>query len=1401
MALAMFFSFYTFSLAAQSCEPALFYFPGDNYTGDFHIDRTVEGNYLLAGEIDNSAAGSGKNIHILKADDFGNEIWSTTLVWPGDESVSAVRTLPDGSAVIVGSTDSENIANATQSIFLVKIREDGNTQWWRTYGQYSSWTYTGTDVEILPAGGFVISGNSRSANNYEDKMVFLTTDPNGQQTQWKTLSLFVEDMNGNLDFGRSSTNNVTILENGDFVFTGITYPQSFAWPTGGYFTVVRTSPSLTTVWELASPFGFCLLSHGWALLEEENGDLNIAVSREPQGCFDVGSSSSMHRVSGAGEYLGTSYLGESGGRSIIRAEDGNMIIGRARSIAKVDTYGEILWESPSMGSFTSGAGNSLVASNNGGYILSGRQQGAVVLIEFDSLGNTCTNSLSGKVYFDTNQNCTFDSSEVIVPNVVTALNNGVQFANTNPEGWYHYQLDTGQYMIQMAPPNNLWSIGCPLTTAYNLDLVSVYHNYDDLDFSLHAVESCALLSVEGSLGWARACREQTIAIQYNNLGTQAAEGVYVTLDFDETLTFIDASVPWQQIDGEYRFFVGELGIMEYGRFNVQVEVACDAELGTQACFRSAIFPVNNCSMEEGHPMEEQCSTIRNSYDPNDKLVVAADTASCWKTALDKLEFTVRFQNTGNDTAFQVVILDTLPDYLDMESVQPGPGSHDYNLRVLGENQLMFAFSDINLLDSTNHEAESHGFVQFSVYPKATIADGTVISNRAAIYFDHNPPIFTPTVSIDQCIVVPLTIVEVEAEEVTDCTNPNGILNVIAAGGAGNYEYSIDGGEHWQTEEVFLNLIPGDYEVLLRDVEGQEYNYPENPVTVTEALPILLSLSPYSPTSCGGENGRITIDAVAPGALMYSVDGGENFQADPAFLSLTEGTYTVLVLNECLVGDTIEVVLTDPTPPVITDVTWQTPNCEGNGGQILVEADGVRPLRFSVDDGESWRTYGIFNGLQAGVYQVVVSYGAGNCEVMYESEIELFAGSAPPEIVTVEANNGTDCDGGDGIINVFTISEEGMEYSIDGGETFQGSSMFTGLSAGWYDIIVRNECDTRDTFPAVEVASLAVPELTDFEIVRPGCGAENGSINILGGEAASLLYSIDDWETDQEEPLFTNLSGGMYTVVVSNEYGCTTSLETIALEEVAAPVIQNVNETNPGCTDSASGEITIVANSEESLLYSIDGGANWFTEATFTNLTEGAYEVMVSNENLTCIETSVENPVQLTPPIFPVINDIEIIHPSTGTASDGSITIAASGEAYLYFSINEGQDWQGLNVFSNLPAGEYTIWVRSGGPDCIVSESDIVLDATVAVGEEKMQPILAVYPNPTSNKTTIRVELPVVEEIEVSLVSVLGNTLRHYPKQKTSLLVEEIQIASLPAGIYYLQFVIGGELFQKALVVI
>jgi hypothetical protein len=67
------------------------------------------------------------------------------------------------------------------------------------------------------------------------------------------------------------------------------------------------------------------------------------------------------------------------------------------------------------------------------------------------------------------------------------------------------------------------------------------------------------------------------------------------------------------------------------------------------------------------------------------------------------------------------------------------------------------FPTINLLDSTHDEPHSHGFVQFSIKPKAGLPLGTQINNRADIYFDYNSPVITNTAIAT--IYYPLTVIE------------------------------------------------------------------------------------------------------------------------------------------------------------------------------------------------------------------------------------------------------------------------------------------------------------------------------------------------------------------------------------------------------------------------------------------------------------------------------------------------------------------------------------------------------------------------------------------------------------------------------------------------------------------
>ncbi len=146
-----------------------------------------------------------------------------------------------------------------------------------------------------------------------------------------------------------------------------------------------------------------------------------------------------------------------------------------------------------------------------------------------------------------------------------------------------------------------------------------------------------------------------------------------------------------------------------------------------------------------------CREIIGSYDPNDKLVSPSGVGEeNYILADTELEYTVRFQNTGNDTAFTVYILDTLSTFLDLHTFESGVSSHDYEVEILENNIIRWQFDNIYLPDSNINEPASHGFVKFVISPKEDIEQGSVITNQAGIYFDFNAPIITPEVLLTVC---------------------------------------------------------------------------------------------------------------------------------------------------------------------------------------------------------------------------------------------------------------------------------------------------------------------------------------------------------------------------------------------------------------------------------------------------------------------------------------------------------------------------------------------------------------------------------------------------------------------------------------------------------------------------
>jgi uncharacterized repeat protein (TIGR01451 family) len=149
----------------------------------------------------------------------------------------------------------------------------------------------------------------------------------------------------------------------------------------------------------------------------------------------------------------------------------------------------------------------------------------------------------------------------------------------------------------------------------------------------------------------------------------------------------------------------------------------------------------------GDPFEDiDCHTVVGSYDPNDKAAFPEGVDNeHFIEQNQSIDYQIRFQNTGTDTAFTVVVRDTLDAWLDPASVRLGASSHPYTYTLSGEGILIFTFHPIALPDSNANEAASHGFLQFNVAQKRDVPLGSRIENRAGIYFDFNAPVLTNTV--------------------------------------------------------------------------------------------------------------------------------------------------------------------------------------------------------------------------------------------------------------------------------------------------------------------------------------------------------------------------------------------------------------------------------------------------------------------------------------------------------------------------------------------------------------------------------------------------------------------------------------------------------------------------------
>lgn len=218
-----------------------------------------------------------------------------------------------------------------------------------------------------------------------------------------------------------------------------------------------------------------------------------------------------------------------------------------------------------------------------------------------------------------------------------------------------------------------------------------------------------------------------------------------------------------------------------------------------------------------------CQQNIGSYDPNDKIGYPLGyTDAHLITRGQELEYQIRFQNTGTDTAFNVVIRDTLSEFLDLSTVRPGISSHDYTYSVTPEGIITFRFENIQLPDSTVNLEGSNGFVRFKIAQVSNLPFGTEINNSAGIYFDFNSPIITNTTlhTIQEPFVTTVSIDELENKDWNVSAFPNPFDEYV--------NFRIDG---LVTKKSIFNLYNINGQLIQsREFFGQQYEMEASKLT-------------------------------------------------------------------------------------------------------------------------------------------------------------------------------------------------------------------------------------------------------------------------------------------------------------------------------------------------------------------------------------------------------------------------------------------------------------------------------------------------------------------------------------------------------------------------------------------
>lgn len=350
------------------------------------------------------------------------------------------------------------------------------------------------------------------------------------------------------------------------------------------------------------------------------------------------------------------------------------------------------------------------------------------------------NFVSGRVFIDANNNGVYNAG-IDMPAAFQLVGTTTSTARaiTDTSGYYRLFVGTGAVTVSPLPVPNYYT---SLPVSHNFNFSNYGNNAPDENFIYVPSTTANDLEITITpLSGASWVRPSYLQLSYKNAGTTTLSGT-VRLKLDPRSFYISSSIvpSFTSTDSLTWDFTNLLPLESR---SINVTHRYQPQPGRiPVTIKAWVDPITGDATPQTNS-DTAHLIATGPYDPNDKLANPIDQLHRDSVMQNKamIDYIIRFQNTGSDTAFQVKVSDTLSSFLNTGSLQIIATSH-YCLATIKNNLLEFYFPNISLPDSNVNESASHGFVHYRIKANTSLGLSDTIYNSAAIYFDYNPAIIT-----------------------------------------------------------------------------------------------------------------------------------------------------------------------------------------------------------------------------------------------------------------------------------------------------------------------------------------------------------------------------------------------------------------------------------------------------------------------------------------------------------------------------------------------------------------------------------------------------------------------------------------------------------------------------------